>query len=366
MQKAREVKILTIGANYASTQSTVIKGLKALGHEVKGLCFESAPSIYNDYTGITLPNFSSKDRGLVAQARARRRLRGLFLFLMYMRWAEVVHCFSDFFSTKSAADAKIVRFLKKKGFIEFLGSDIRQPEIELSENPYFCKAYYDMNYEYRDTESSSASLKRQSKFASIGFKPIAFDMFPFLDKGLFPRFFTVFRPCIVRDVLPRYPIDTSEHHVFILHVPTAPVAKGSRFIENAIERLKLKYRIDFRLVRNTSLDETLRLFQRCDIFIDQLIWGGYGVASQQAMAFGKPVVCYLKPVLLEKLYPKEIPVVNANIDTLESRLEELINNPKLRYELGVRSRKYVETYHDHIKVAENLINVYRTGCDTTI
>jgi glycosyltransferase involved in cell wall biosynthesis len=98
--------------------------------------------------------------------------------------------------------------------------------------------------------------------------------------------------------------------------------------------------------------------QKADIFLDQFVLGDHGMAALEAMAFGKPVVCYIKPTIAEK-YPNDCPIVNANQDNLSEVLESLLNSGKLRYDIGRKSRSYVEKYHDTTVLANKLLDIYK-------
>lgn len=41
----------------------------------------------------------------------------------------------------------------------------------------------------------------------------------------------------------------------------------------------------------------------------------------------------------------------------ERQVKLLLENPELRRELGERGRKYVEKYHDHRKIADDVIRL---------
>ncbi len=97
--------------------------------------------------------------------------------------------------------------------------------------------------------------------------------------------------------------------------------------------------------------------KQCDVYIDQLIIGGHGYAALEAMAFGKPVVGYINPVL-GKDYPSDLPIFNANPDNIAERLEVLIKDAALRNELGKKGRAYAEKYHDGEKIARELVKIY--------
>jgi glycosyltransferase involved in cell wall biosynthesis len=95
----------------------------------------------------------------------------------------------------------------------------------------------------------------------------------------------------------------------------------------------------------------------CDVYVDQLVLGAHGFAAVEAMAFGKPVICYVNPEI-GKDYPADLPIVNANPDNIAEQLEALIRNASLRREIGEKSRAYVEKYHDERKVAAELVQIY--------
>jgi glycosyltransferase involved in cell wall biosynthesis len=81
------------------------------------------------------------------------------------------------------------------------------------------------------------------------------------------------------------------------------------------------------------------------------------------MALGKPVVTYLKPDVVEKSeagFGIRIPIVPATKETLVDALRPLVEQPALRREIGARSREYVEQVHDVGRVADRLLDVYRS------
>jgi glycosyltransferase involved in cell wall biosynthesis len=185
----------------------------------------------------------------------------------------------------------------------------------------------------------------------------------FLNKTLFPKHTTLMQRLSLNEFLPHYP-DPQKTKPLIIHSPSAKIAKGSNIIVAVIEELKKEYDFEFRLLHNISRDEVLEIMKEADIFLDQIIIGGYGMASTEALAFGKPVMCYLMPELFEAGMPEECPIVNTNPDNLRQQLIKLICNPQLRCDIGKQSRKYVEKYHDLEKIAEQLLQVYKLGLET--
>lgn len=145
----------------------------------------------------------------------------------------------------------------------------------------------------------------------------------------------------------------------IVHAPTSRDLKGTEFILNAVNELKrLGLSFRFKLIEKMSYDETINLLSQSDIVIDQLRIGASGYISSEAMAFGKPAVCYIRNDLVPK-YPQGLPIVNANPSTITNVLKDLILNPQKRNELGIRGRKYVETYHHAPIVADKYVDIYK-------
>ncbi|MCA3237619.1 MAG: glycosyltransferase [Curvibacter sp.] len=144
----------------------------------------------------------------------------------------------------------------------------------------------------------------------------------------------------------------------LLHVPTSPQFKGTKYIVRAVENLKNKgLKFDFRMVRQLTQEQFFELLSSCDVYIDELRCGTHGMTAVEAMAMGKPTISYIRENLLDR-YPSDLPLVNANPDTIEQTLELLILDAQLRHQIGVASRAYVERYHDADVVLEGLAKIY--------
>ena len=68
-------------------------------------------------------------------------------------------------------------------------------------------------------------------------------------------------------------------------------------------------------------------------------------------------VSYINPLMFSR-YPADLPVVNANQDTLAEVLGGLLKDGHRRHEVGVQSRAYVEKYHDSGVIAKQLVGIY--------
>jgi len=149
----------------------------------------------------------------------------------------------------------------------------------------------------------------------------------------------------------------------VVHAPTHRLGKGTRFILDAVSRLKSEgVALQFLLVEGVAQTEARRTFQRADLLIDQLLTGWYGGVAVEAMALGKPVICYIREDDL-KFVParmrEDLPIINAMPGTIYEVLREWMTKRRHELpELGRRSRAYVEKWHDPLKVAAKLKHEY--------
>ena len=153
-----------------------------------------------------------------------------------------------------------------------------------------------------------------------------------------------------------YPME-EKNKIRIVHAPTHRHTKGTEIIINAINSLKTRgFNIELVLLENLHHSRIKEIYESCDFGIDQLLIGWYGKASVELMALGKPVVCYINQDY--NRFREELPIVNANSETLIHKLEMLICDKGLRERIGVKSKEYVMKYHDVDKITDQLIKIY--------
>jgi glycosyltransferase involved in cell wall biosynthesis len=277
----------------------------------------------------------------------------------WIRWADVLHyvwgpAFED------GKDVELALKLNKPIFIEWFGGDIRDYKYLFTINKHYQKIF-NKNYEYYDLESSEYSQKVQKLFSDANATPLlAPEMKLFLNRSLFPAgSIDIMQRMNVKNFSSILPQIKNEKPL-IIHSPSARVCKGTSYILNAVNELKIEIEFDFILIENLPRYEALKLMRECDIFIDQLIIGSYGSASIEAMCFGKPVVCYILPEVYSAGLPYECPIISANPDNIKDQLKNLIKDHALRNVLGKKSRAYVEKYHDADILAHDLIKIYKS------
>lgn len=145
----------------------------------------------------------------------------------------------------------------------------------------------------------------------------------------------------------------------IVHAPTHVNVKGTPYVLQAIERLKQSYSFDFHLIHGMAHHEAKKWYEQADLIIDQLHIGSYGLFAVEAMALGKPVICYISDYMADH-YPKNLPIISANPETIFDTLENLLKNQDRLAELGKKGRIYVEQQHDVNKNSQQLLKLYQT------
>jgi glycosyltransferase involved in cell wall biosynthesis len=218
----------------------------------------------------------------------------------------------------------LLRALRKKSVFHYLGSDIRG------------KTRAQLAYGKR------ADAEIVGSYDAIRWVPEAHVVPPGLD---------------LREFTPVPPTDNPRP--LVVHAPSNREKKGTRFVIEACEHLP----VELDIVEGVPHEEARARYARADIVVDQLNAGWHGVFALESMALGKPVVTYLKPDVVERSaegFGVRIPIVPATKETLVDALRPLVEQPALRREIGAQSRAYVEQVHDVDRVADRLLDVYRS------
>jgi glycosyltransferase involved in cell wall biosynthesis len=341
-------RVFLYGGNPASVMNSLAIGLKSQGCEVRGLT--QATSRYINYSEFELFEFGS-NRNI--WKKLRDKIDYIYRIIRNILWCDVVHICWDcpYFVVL------LSWLLQKRRVITFVGSEIRRPAVSQEYNPYYNLAYLDPAYEYREMEDSNDSLQRQEKFIRMGFELLVWDTFHYIEKQYSQRMHII--PHASINVIEGKRSVQGRSTINIVHAPTAPIAKGSRYIIEAVGKLQEKYPfVHFQLLTNISNVEYQQAVGDCDIYVDQLIWGAYGVAAQQALQMGKVVVCYLNKNISRRIYPEDVPIQQATVDTIGEVLEKLISDVASLEAIQKRSVDYFNRMHEVNQVARRVLNVY--------
>jgi len=159
---------------------------------------------------------------------------------------------------------------------------------------------------------------------------------------------------------------TSQSEPFrVLHMPTNRSIKGTRYVEQACARLNSGgVPVELMLVEQVPHARVKDLIAQADVVVDQLLIGWYGALAVEAMALGKPVLCYLRAEDLKHFVPfhEQIPIVRTTKETLAQDLDGLLRSQSRREELGEAGRRFVTEWHDPLKIARQTVAAYQPSC----
>jgi hypothetical protein len=138
----------------------------------------------------------------------------------------------------------------------------------------------------------------------------------------------------------------------ILHAPNHRNVKGTKFFVQAVDELGAEGEaVELVLLERVHNRKIKEAMETVDVVADQLIIGWYAIFALEAMAMGKPVLCYLRPDL-ERFYtdvglvePGELPIVNVRPETVKEVIRSLVRDRERLRELGRRSRSFVLRCH---------------------
>lgn len=239
---------------------------------------------------------------------------------------------------------QLLKLANKRIILNPYASDIYTPKITLKDKPF--------TNVLRDYESdpyySRINEKYVLKARGYGEKwadavVAALDLVDYLnrvDHKLQMR-------CIdTRKIKPIYPKNTQK--LRIVHAPNHRSLKGTKYLIDAVDKINQDQQlIELEIIEMQSNKVVLEKIKQADCIADQFLMGAYGRLAIEAMAHGKPVLCYLRDDLIP-LYPhwSECPILNTSVDTIKSKLNELLDmSSNERITLGKKSRKYAEKYH---------------------
>jgi glycosyltransferase involved in cell wall biosynthesis len=255
---------------------------------------------------------------------ARRLATQFAAFARLAPQTDVFHFYFGLTLLPKSIQFPLLRLLRRRSIFHYLGSDIRGKSTE------------QLAYGKR------ADAEIVGSYDAIRWVPEAHVIPPGLDL----RPFTPVPP-------------SGRARPLVVHAPSNRAKKGTQHVIDACERLP----VDLDIVEGVEHEAARERYARADIVVDQLNAGWHGVFALESMALGKPVVAHLKPDVVERSaagYGVPIPIVPATAETLVDALRPLVEQPALRRELGAAGRDYVERVHDIDRIADRLVDLYRS------
>jgi len=274
--------------------------------------------VFNRYKLHPEADWSLERRGNLA----RRQLAQWRALARLLPTTDVFHFYFGLTLVPDSLQFPLLRALRKRSVMHFLGSDIRG------------KSPAELAY------GRKAGAQVVGSYDAIRWVPEAEVIPPGID---------------VTAIEPVPPTDRARP--VIVHAPSSRRRKGTEHVIAACEALDA----DLLLVEGLRHDEAFERYRDADIVVDQLNAGWYGVFAIECMTLGKPVVAFLHDEAVrrtEEAFGVPVPLVNASRDDLRTRLAPLVRDATERRRLGAASRTYVEQVHDLDRVADRLLALY--------
>jgi hypothetical protein len=138
----------------------------------------------------------------------------------------------------------------------------------------------------------------------------------------------------------------------IFHAPNHISIKGTNYFVSAVESLKREgFDIELIILQKVPNEKIKQMILTADIIADQLVIGWYGMFAVEAMAMGKPVLCYIRPDFEDffihegLLEPDELPIIRCTYRNLKQTLIGLIENREQLDIIGKNSRDFIMKHH---------------------
>ncbi len=247
---------------------------------------------------------------------------------------------------KDFKDLKILKLFRKRTVLLFTGCDVQQPEMTI-QFPF--SSCHDCGIEYQEfvgcyPETKKLRTRKIERLIDVISNDRA------LRNVLSREAVHINQPINIEE-FPESITHPKNSKPVIFHAPSNYGYKGSKYLVEAIERLKKEFDFEFRLISNVKLKDLYKEINSADIVVDQLIQGWFGMLPLEAMMYEKPVVCYMREDVVRAL-PSDNPMINANPATIYEVLKNLLKDPSSWRETGVAGRKYVMKYHDAALIAK--------------
>ncbi|MGG2196788.1 hypothetical protein [Paenibacillus validus] len=322
------MKILHLPIEIAGQMGSLCGALKSYGHEAIGLNYYHTALNYKENI---IPADGMEIVNIMGEA---------------LRHFDIFHYHHLLTAMTDYRDLEMVAAAGKHAIMHHWGSDVRTAKAQLL-NPYLSVGFV-------PEQETHEKLMTVSKYISTAIVQ-DYEVLPFVSD--YYRQVHILPVAInTSKFIPVFP-NPLQSNPLVIHAPSNPKVKGTDVIERTIEMLQREIPFRYQRVDKTSHEQAKQLYRQADIIVDQIITGSYGLLCVESMAFGKPVIAYVRDDLMSR-YPTQPPICNASPDTFYDVLKSLLLSPETRFQKGVESRKFTEDYHDSMKVGGRLLEIY--------
>lgn len=135
----------------------------------------------------------------------------------------------------------------------------------------------------------------------------------------------------------------------VVHAPSNSVIKGSTLIEPILRSLVAEGLIEYVRVEGVPASEIPALYKGADIVLEQFRIGTYSRAAVEGMAAGRIVIAHVHDQVRNHVRVRtgrELPVVQATPDTLESTVRDVVSQRDKYRSVAEEGMSFVAEVHD--------------------
>lgn len=249
----------------------------------------------------------------------------------------------------------LIRFLGKIALVQYQGDDARQGDYTLANFEVSIANHIQSGYYAEDLDDlKRKNIARLTRMCGkiYALNPDLLHVLP--DRAEFMPYSHI----SLKDWQPVFP-PLANKPLEIVHAPSHRGVKGTEQIIEALEALRKQgFEFKLTLVEGYSHSDARKLYEQADLIIDQIYAGWYGGLAVEAMALGKPVAAYLRIqdfAFIPEGMREDIPILRVHPSTLRADLASILEIPRSELlNVAKKSRRYVEKWHDPIKIASRV------------
>ncbi|WP_084343678.1 glycosyltransferase family 4 protein [Piscicoccus intestinalis] len=135
----------------------------------------------------------------------------------------------------------------------------------------------------------------------------------------------------------------------VLHAPSQAALKGSAVADEIVARLEKEGLVEYRRLQDMAPEQMPEVIAGADIVLDQFALGIYGVLPCEAMAAQRLVISHVLPQTRQHVRAvtgRDLPILEANPDTLEQTLRDVLVNRGPARELARSGAEFVTAVHN--------------------
>jgi hypothetical protein len=344
--------------------STPILTLPILAECDRLLGLRSASLVFNTYYitrsfDINLFVFEAAVR-LTRSGRARRTFRRIVLAWALLKF-DVFHYFYDrglmMSDGRYGINSEELQLLSDSGkrlYTYAYGADVRSQEITLRlGEPNICmECPQPGRYCICKTEDLNSSLERLE--GRVTARIAMGDMASYVPGCRNMHYWPLDLKRFKAEPLAYRPGDTLR----VAHAPNHGHFKGTRFLMETIEKLRLEGQpIELVSVQGVPNEKVIELFKASHLVADQFVAGFHGYTALEAMALARPVLCFLRhdDMMID---PATCPIINVRPEQIYDLLKQCLEGRVDLESLGRRGREYIDRYYSVEAVAARLGRMY--------